>query len=287
MQHLGIIGYPLAHTLSPLFQQAALDHYGLDVQYQVWETLPDRVGDVVASLRRPERLGMNVTVPHKEAVAPFLDRFDVTAEAIGAVNTVVKQDGQLAGYNTDCTGFLRALQADGGYNPSGVRALVLGAGGAARAVAYALLEAEVSFLGIAARRLQQSRALRSSFNALAQQHHVTVFTEEWATQNYALAVPTYDLIVNTTTMGMRHNAAEGESPLTGVNINTSSFVYDLVYNPEETPLLRQAQQAGCRTLGGLPMLVYQGAAAFELWTGKDAPIEVMRTAAQHALASRQ
>lgn len=284
MQYLGIVGYPLGHSISPVFQQAALDHYGLAIRYQAWETPPERVPEVVASLRGPDRLGMNVTVPHKEAVVPLLDGLDATAAAIGAVNTVVKQDGRLVGYNTDCTGFLRALKEDGSFDPTGARALVLGAGGAARAVVYALLTAKVGFLGIAARNMGRARALRQSFGDLARQAGIVVFTEEWGNQSFALAVPTYHLIINTTPMGMRHNPAEHESPLGGLDINPSSFVCDLVYNPEETPLLRQAQKTGCRTLGGLPMLVYQGAAAFELWTGKEAPIGVMKAAAQQALA---
>ena len=286
MNYLGIIGYPLGHTLSPVFQQAALDHYGLDVRYEVWETPPDRLLDVVSSLRRNDRLGMNVTVPHKESVIPLLDGLDDTARSIGAVNTVVKRDGRLVGYNTDCIGFLRALQEDGGFDPAGCRVLVLGAGGAARAVVYGLLTANVGFLGIAARRLQQSRALRTSFGDLALEQHITVFTEEWGAPSMSLAVATYDLIINTTPMGMLHSTSESESPLAGLDINPKSMVYDLVYNPEQTPLLKQAQKAGCKTLGGLAMLVYQGAAAFELWTGKEAPIEVMRTAAKQALAAR-
>lgn len=282
-QYIGLIGYPLGHAISPAFQQAALDHYGLDVCYQAWETPPEDVPAVLASLRGPDRLGMNVTVPHKESVVSLLDRTDEAASTIGAVNTVAKENGRLVGYNTDCTGFLRALREDGGVDPQGARALVLGAGGAARAVVYALVTAKADFIAVAGRNGKLVRIMVDSFKTTAERHGVRVSVGEWRREGMAVALPWYDLVVNATPMGMLHSPAEGESPLEGVDITPKSFVYDLVYNPAETPLLRQARAAGCRTLGGLPMLVYQGAEAFRLWTGREPPLEMMFAAARKAL----
>lgn len=281
-KYLGVIGYPLRHTLSPVFQQAALDHCGIDARYEAWETPPEELAAMVTSLRADHRLGMNVTLPHKQAIIPLLDRLDTTAAQIGAVNTVVKSHGQLVGYNTDGTGFLRALREDGGFQPAGRTVLLLGAGGGARAVVYALLTATVQRLTIAARRTEQAHALAESFADLARSSGVTLDVTDWETGR-ATAVPTADLVVNATSVGMLHGSMEGESPLGIIDIREGAFVYDLVYNPAETPLLRQAQAAGSRPLGGLSMLVYQGATGFTHWTGQNAPVAVMLAAARNAL----
>ncbi|MEK7216593.1 MAG: shikimate dehydrogenase [Chloroflexota bacterium] len=279
-QHIGVIGFPLRHTLSPIFQQAALDFYGLDIRYEAWETPPDRLPQVVVSLRRPDRLGMNVTIPHKQAVAALLDRIDPVAAAIGAVNTVAKADGALVGYNTDCTGFIAALRADGGFDPGGRSALVLGAGGSARAVVYSLLTSGAARIGIAARRPEAAVEVQRAFAGSEGREQLVV--EPWG-EAVEARLPAYDLVVNTTSMGMLHGAAETESALHGMRLPPGVLVYDLVYNPSETPLMRQARAAGARAVGGLSMLVYQGAAGFELWTGRKPPLETMMQAARRAL----
>lgn len=284
--YVGLIGYPLGHSVSPAFQQAALDHYGLDMRYERWETPPDQVAAFVGSLRAGPRVGCNVTVPHKQAVVPLLDALDQTAAAIGAVNTIVRESGsRLVGYNTDCTGFLRALREHGGFEPAGANALLLGAGGSARAVAYALLKAEVATLGVANRTPARADALVADFARLAAEQAVAMYTLEEDSSHFVEALRQANLIVNATSIGMRHGPAEGRSPLDGHPLPPGALVYDLVYNPEQTPLLAQARGAGCRTLGGLAMLVYQGAEAFERWTGRPAPIDVMFTAARRALAA--
>ena len=282
-QYIGVIGYPLRHSISPAFQQAALDYCGLDIRYQAWETAPDGLPSMVSSLRGSDRLGMNVTLPHKQAVVPLLDGTDEMAAAIGAVNTVAKAAGRLRGYNTDCTGFLRALRQDGGFDPAGARALLLGTGGAARAVAYALLTSGVESLGMAGRNSQHASSLRQGFLSLAQERRIRVSVEGWGSEGLAGTLPTYDLVVHATPMGMLHTPMDAESPLAELDITERTFVYDLVYNPSETPLLKQAREAGCPTLGGLSMLVYQGAEAFRLWTGREAPLSVMLAAARKAL----
>ena len=275
---VGIIGYPLGHSASPAFQQAAFDHLGIDASYLAWETPPDALAERMESLRDPGLLGANVTVPHKQAVVPFLDEVSQAAQDTGAVNTVVNQDGRLTGHNTDVTGFLRALQSDAGFQAQGKRALVLGAGGSSRAVVYGLLKQGAGRVTIANRTVERANrlieALGSPENADAVPLEPAELSNGW------------DLIVNCTTLGMRHAPGEKETPLPSNAIPANSLVYDLVYNPEETPLLQAAAKTGVRTLGGLPMLIYQGAEAFRFWTGQEAPVEVMFQAARRALSVR-
>ncbi|MBM3943354.1 MAG: shikimate dehydrogenase [SAR202 cluster bacterium] len=280
---LGIIGYPIGHSISPAFQQAALDHCGIDATYTAWAVPPEQVGQFVQDLRRPEALGINVTVPHKEAVIPFLDQVDDGATEAGAVNTIVRRGDMLTGHNTDGYGFLRALQEAGGLDPRGKRALVLGAGGSARGVVLALARAGLARLTIANRTVQRAEALA----ALGQKRGVTSGAIGLEAGGLTRAAAQADLIVNCTTVGMDHGPAQGESPLSWQQIPGSALVYDLVYNPPDTPLLQQARQAGARTLGGLHMLVYQGAASFEMWTGQAAPVAVMLAAATQAMAARR
>ncbi len=274
---VGLIGYPLGHSISPAFQQAAFDYYGMDARYLVWETPADGLAQRIQSLRASHVLGANVTVPYKEAVCSSLDILSEAAQCTGAVNTIVNRKGLLEGYNTDVPGFLRALWEDGRLDPRGKRVLLLGAGGAARAVAYALSGAGVASLTIANRTVERAKRLAEVLGIGAISEVVSLEPRTLARQ------AGWDAIVNTTTLGMWHSPGEGQSPLPPGLIQPHALVYDLVYNPPETPLLREARKAGARTLGGLPMLVYQGAEAFRLWTGKEPPLEVMFEAARKAL----
>ncbi len=280
---LGIIGYPIGHSVSPRFQQAGLDHLAVDHQYLPYEVPPDLVADFVASLRSDPARGINVTVPHKEAVMPFLDEIDEWAAEAGAVNTIVNRGGRLVGYNTDGYGFLRALRESAGLDPAGKRALILGAGGSARGVVQALLRAGVAELVIANRTLERAAALAD----LAANRDVPAR----AVELNALAtdgVPREtDLIVNCTSLGMHHGPDESASPMAAARIPPTALVYDLVYNPMLTPLLREAHSVGAPTLGGISMLVYQGAASFELWLERRAPVSVMMEAAMAAMRERE
>lgn len=282
-QRLGIIGYPIGHSISPVFQQAALDHLGIDATYQAWEVAPDDVEGVVGDLRQPGTLGINVTVPHKEAVIPFLDDVDDWATAAGAVNTIVNRQNRLSGHNTDGTGFLRALLEECGFKPQGRRILVLGAGGAARGVVLALSREAAASLTIANRTVARAQFLAQ----LAAVSGIESSAIPLAGPEIDAAAQSADLIVNCTTMGMTHGPDEGGSPLMGAQIPSTMLVNDLVYNPRETPLLREAKRAGAQTLGGIHMLVYQGAASFEMWTGQPAPVPVMLAAALKAMESRR
>ena len=279
---LGIIGFPIGHSISPIFQQAALDHHGMDATYQAWEVAPEDLPTFLEGLRSPEFLGINVTVPHKESVMGHLDSVDEWAKLVGAVNTIKNSSGRLVGYNTDGLGFLRALRESGGFDPRGSRVLLLGAGGSARAVACALAETGASYLTIANRTPARAEHLTD----LVRGHGLECKAISADPENDALggACRDADLIVNCTTLGMFHGSGEGSSPLPRDLIPVRAFVYDLVYNPPETPLLREAAAAGASRLGGLHMLVYQGAASFEIWTGKVAPVDKMLDAARNALS---
>ncbi len=279
---LGIIGFPIRHSISPVFQQAALDHLHIDATYQAWEVAPGDVAEFVQRLRDPETLGINVTVPHKEAVIPYLDEFDDSATAAGAVNTIVNRGGRLSGHNTDGTGFLRALRDAGSFDPRGRQVLLLGAGGAARSVSLSLILEGVGHLTIANRTLSRAEALLK----VAGVHGVSAQAIPLEGAALAAAAASADLIVNCTTIGMSHGPGETGALLSREQIPSTALVNDLVYNPLETPLLREASQAGARTLGGIHMLVYQGAASFQMWTGQDAPVEVMLEAATRAMRER-
>ncbi len=279
-QRLGIIGHPIGHSISPEFQQAALHAIGFDGTYQPWDVAPGDVGEFINGLRAPGTLGINVTVPHKEGVIPFLDEVDDWASTAGAVNTIVNRNGRLTGHNTDGIGFLRALREGADFEPRGRDVLVLGAGGSARGVVYALARAGVAQIFIANRTRERAERLA----ALSIDSGVAA--EVLALSDAKEATGEVALIVNCTSMGMVHGPDEHGTPLSAADIPPTVVVNDLVYNPLETPLLREAAKAGATTLGGIQMLVYQGAASFEMWTGQDAPVSVMLDAATAAMRER-
>jgi shikimate dehydrogenase len=281
-KRLGIIGYPIGHSISPIFQQAALDALGIDATYEKWEVTPEGVGDFVNGLRAPDSWGINITLPHKQAVIPLLDEVDEWATAAGAVNTIVNHDGRLTGHNTDGPGFLRALLVETGYDPKGTRALILGAGGAARGILLALARGGVDSLVIANRTMERAETLAK----LAVENGVKSEAIPIAGNVLIKSAASADLIVNCTSVGMSHGPDEQGTPLTAAQIPASAIVNDVVYTPLETPLLREAAAAGATALGGLHMLVYQGVLSFQMWTGQDAPADVMLAAATKEMTSR-
>lgn len=276
-----LIGYPLKHSVSPAFQQAAFDSCGLGVRYEKWETEAERLAEAVNKLRQPSMLGANVTIPCKEGIIPLLDELSDTAVRIGAVNTVVNRDGRLMGFNTDVEGFTTALTEDAGFAFRNKRVVLLGAGGVARAVVFALLNEEVRSVTVFNRSVERGRRLVSSFAGEAGRIELSALP--WTELETSSALQDSDLLVNCTSIGMRYGATESESPLRAELIPHDALVYDLVYNPEETPFLREAKKAGAKTLGGLSMLVYQGAASFELWTGKKGQVDIMFKSAREVL----
>jgi len=282
MKRIGLIGQGLKHSLSAAMQQAALDHYVLDARYELWDTQPDEVEQRVTSLRDEDCLGANVTVPHKQAVIPFLDELDPVATGAGAVNTIVRREGRLIGHNTDVAGFARAL-SEAGFDVRGVRAAVLGAGGGARAVTLALIEGGASVISLSDAIPERAETLTSDLKALTSPG-TTIAWAYWGDEAFERSLREADLLVNCTPVGMRFGPAEGQSPVAAELMPAGCLAFDLVYNPEETPFLQAARSRGARTAGGLAMLVYQGAASFRLWTGREAPVEVMFQAARKALA---
>lgn len=266
-------------STSPVFQQAAIDALGLDLRYERWPTPPEGLATRVTGLRAPVVLGANVTIPHKEAVMPLLDALDDLVQKIGAVNTILNNDGRLTGYNTDAEGFLRALRDDAGFSPHGSRAIVAGAGGAARAVVVALAEAGAARVTILNRTLERAERLLADVRPLSGDTALAALPA--GHESWAKAAAGADLLINCTSLGSA--GAEGETPVPADVIRPDMLVFDLVYRPAETRLLREARARGARTLGGLPMLIYQGAASFKIWTGRDAPVGVMFDAARKAL----
>ncbi|MCY3646303.1 MAG: shikimate dehydrogenase [Chloroflexi bacterium] len=266
---LGIIGHPVAHSLSPAIQGAALRAAGVDATYDRWDTPPDDLPARIAALREPDCLGANVTIPHKQAVLPLLDEVAPLAAEIGAVNTIVSDGGRLIGHNTDGGGFVAALQ-EAGFAPGGKSFLLVGAGGAARGIAFALRRAGADRLAISNRTPARAAALAAAVGA--------------ETVPFDAPPAPYDCVVNCTSAGMHGSGAEDALPCDPAATAPGALIVDIVYAPEETPLLRAAREAGLPVLGGLPMLIHQGALAFELWTGRPAPLEAMREAARAALA---
>jgi len=300
---IGLIGYPVKHSISPYFQQAALDYYQLDIRYEAWETSPAELEFTVAKIKEPQNLGANVTVPYKEAVLPLLDEVDDLANLIGAVNTIAKRDDKLIGFNTDAYGFIEALNKEGHFEPRGTGVVILGAGGAARAVSFALVQKKMSALIIINRTFERGKALADSLRSYIrdsspdserseeEELRVTwsgglgteVIALPWQSLSFHETLDHCELIVNCTTIGTKYSSQEGQSPLSIEVIPRDILVYDLVYNPWPTPLLQLAQKAGANILGGLPMLVYQGAASFELWTDREAPVDIMLNKAKEVL----
>jgi shikimate dehydrogenase len=279
---VALIGYPLKHSISPSFQQASFDYYQLDVSYKAWEIEPSYLGEAVSKLRQTSVLGANVTIPHKEMVVPLLDKVDEMALGIGAVNTIVNRNGKLTGYNTDAPAFIRTLRQDGGFEPGGKGAVLLGAGGVARAVSIALLREKVESLTITNRTMERAEKLAASLKQKFGSN-ARIMVLPWRELEINKPLINCDLIINCTSIGMKHGPTEHQTPLIAGVIPKDALVYDLVYNPIETPLLKEARKAGAYTLGGLSMLVYQGAASFEFWVGREAPIEIMFKKAKEAL----
>ena len=277
MQQIALFGYPLSHSISPAFQQAAFDSLSIEACYSARPTPPEGLAAEVEKLRADDHLGANVTIPHKERIRACLDRLDPWAESVGAVNTIVKEDGRLVGHNTDGYGFLKSLEERGGFSPEGKSVLLLGAGGAARAAVFALAERGAGRVLIANRTVGRGGALAADVRS----HSLDAASIPMHESGKAAGC--VDLIVNATSMGMEPGPNAGLSPLESRDINPRALVYDMVYTPQQTPLMEAARQAGADVVGGLWMLIYQGAAAFEMWTSRTAPVDLMYEAGQRAL----
>ncbi len=273
---LGLIGDPVAHSISPALQNAGLAALGLTPSYALWPTPSAELEERIASLRAPDVLGANVTVPHKLAVMAYLDEVTPLAQQAGAVNTIVHRGGHLFGDNTDVPGFVAGL-LETGLDMANRAALILGAGGAARAVVLALSEMGLEQITIANRTPERAQALRDALAPLS----LRLIPSD--PQALAAALPQITLLVNATAAGWH----PGEAPLPLALLDLlpgDGLVVDLTYR--DTDLLVAARERRLATLDGLPMLIHQGARALELWTGRRAPVAVMREAALAARAAR-
>ena len=271
-----LIGHPVAHSLSGAMQQAAFDELGIDARYELWDRAPIALVDAIAELRHDEFLGANVTIPHKERVVPMVDRLTEEAAATGAVNTITREGKRLIGHNTDVPGFKVALDRLVGKQKMPRQAVVLGAGGGARAVVYGLITQGFQRVIVFNRHLHRAEGLVKHFGRSAA--HMELRAMPWHESIIESELARTKVLVNATSIGLTSD----ESPVPAEVLNPELLVLDLIY--ARTPLLRDADAAGATTADGELMLLHQGAAAFTLWTGQPAPLELMQARLAEARA---
>ncbi|MFC5471643.1 shikimate dehydrogenase [Cohnella suwonensis] len=265
----GVIGDPVRHSKSPVMLNRAFRETGINGAYAAFHVTPDRLGESIAGVRGLGFRGLNVTIPHKVEVMAFLDEISEGARAIGAVNTIVNDNGRLVGYNTDGIGYVRSLKEEAEPDLSGKTIVVLGAGGASRGILWALAQEKPAAILLANRTEARAAELASAFPPA---YRISAIA--WSRLQAACAEA--DVVVNTTSVGMSPNA-DGV-PIDPNWLKPGAVASDLIYNPLKTAFLRRAEERGCRAHGGLGMFVYQGAYAFEYWTGTTAPVAAMREA---------
>ena len=276
-QIFGIFGHPVEHTFSPGMHNAAFKQLKLNACYVPFPVHPDNLETAVKSVVPLRLCGLNITVPHKEKVIPFLDELSREAALIGAVNTVEIREGRLIGHNTDGRGFLRSLKEQARFNPRGKTFLCLGSGGAARAIGFSLALANASRIFFFDPDSPKASMLARDISAKTGADVQSITAEDRA----ACAAES-DCVINATPLGLRKN---DPLPLDGRLIASRHLVCDLVYNPAVTPFLRMAKTRKAKTLQGLGMLLFQGVIAFEIWTGKKAPVDVMKRALYRQIRS--
>jgi shikimate dehydrogenase len=271
---LAVLGKPIGHSLSPIMHNNECMELNLPYHYLAFEVEENDLCSAIDGLRSLKCRGFNVTIPYKEKVIPFLDDIDYEAKAIGAVNTVVNEEGKLVGYNTDGRGFIAALQNKCG-DWKQKRILVIGAGGAARAIYISLVRNGATVVDIANRNIDKASMLKND----AEAKNTTIRTIEEVSSHLHL----YDIIINTTPVGMEFN---GEIPITLDNVRKSTLLSDIIYTPMQTTWLMQGEQKGLPIMNGLEMFVQQGALAFEYWTGINPNQERMKQVVLHQLKER-
>ena len=271
-----LIGHPVAHSLSGAMQQAAFDELGIDAKYELWDRAPIELADAVAGLRGDEFLGANVTIPHKERVVPMVDRLTEEAASTGAVNTITRESKRLVGHNTDVAGFKVALDRLVGRQKMPKGAVVLGAGGGARAVVFGLIREGFQRVIVFNRHLHRAEGLVKHFGRTAA--HMELRAMPWHESIIESEIAKTKILVNATSIGLTADV----SPVPAEVLNEELMVLDLIY--ARTQLLRDAEAAGATTLDGELMLLHQGAAAFTVWTGQPAPLELMQAKLAEARA---
>ncbi|NJP04179.1 MAG: shikimate dehydrogenase [Chloroflexaceae bacterium] len=272
----GLIGDPVEHSRSPVIQHAAFAYIGMTADYELWHTPAAELEQRIAFLREPHVLGANVTLPHKQAVMPFLDSLETGAQQIGAVNTIYKRSGgHLIGANTDAPALLATLREEAHFNPTGQRVVLLGASGAARASAWSLVDSGIAQLVVANRTLDHAEQLLADLMDTADgvdRYQPTLIALALDDPSLNDCIAESQLLINATAVGWQ----SGETPLAHPSVHEGILVFDMVYR--QTRLLAEAAQQGAPTLNGLGMLIRQGSLAFTRWTGHKVPFEVMHNA---------
>ena len=267
----GLIGDPVEHTMSPVMHNAAFRKTGVDYIYLPFRVRKEELDKAMEGMRALNIRGLNVTIPHKVTVLQFLDKLDSLAEKIEAVNTIVNDDGVLTGYNTDASGFLQAL-LEKGIEPKGKNVVILGAGGASRAISFILADRGAN--PVILNRLLELDWAKELAGKISQTFNKEVDALELNRENLVETLGKADILVNATSLGMNPNI--DQTPVPSDLLRPGLIVFDIVYNPIKTSLLKEAEAAGAETIGGLDMLVWQGALAFEKWTGRKAPAGLMK-----------
>ena len=265
---LGILGCPVGHSLSPLMHNAAFSTLQLDCIYVPLPVQPEDLGQAVAGLKAMGFIGVNVTIPHKVTVMPYLDEIHLSAQLAGAVNTIVIKEGKCVGYNTDGQGFIQSLLSKN-ITIAGKRAVIIGAGGAARAVVAGLIEYGIEEIIVGARSAAKAQEFVELFPA-----GTKIEGCNWESEVFTQGLQHCDVLINCTPIGMS-SKEEAELPINWQQVKTDAAVCDLIYNPPLTKFLAQAEEQGHVIMNGTGMLIEQGALAFELWTGQKAPREIM------------
>ena len=269
-KEIGIIGYPLGHTMSPTIHESAFNKLGLDMKFNIWETKPENLEQAIHNLRNNNILGSCVTLPHKFEVMNFLDELDETAVEMKAVNWIVNDDGKLVGHNTDWEGFTKRLDFIN-YNIQNKISLILGAGGSAKAVCMSLIKGDAKKIYVYNRTKANSTNLVENFS----KHKSRIHIIEKNNLEDPKFLTNIDMIINTTSLGMTGGPNPSISPINTDIINKNALCYDLVYSPSITPFLNGAMKNNIKYLGGLSMLVFQAALGFKLTTKLDPPIANM------------
>lgn len=269
----GLFGNPVSHSLSPLMHNLALSKTGIDGVYLAFHVCPEHLESALQSVRSLGMSGVNITVPYKYSILPFLDEIRGDAVSAGSINTIHNEDGRLIGYSTDGAGLLRSLKEEMGWTPGGESAIILGTGGAAAAIAFSLVGSGISRLMIAARSDGKNQELNAKI------YTKTGFQGEsanFAQTDLAEKAKDFSLVINTTPLGMSSYDGASKPPFSPGWIRENGICCDLIYNPLKTEWLREAESSGRRILSGLGMLIYQGAESFRIWTGHEMPVTEVR-----------
>jgi shikimate dehydrogenase len=278
----GVIGDPIEHTMSPVMHNAAFSKLGIDYLYVPFRVRGAELGKAISGMKALNIRGINVTIPHKVAIIPYLDELDPLAEKIGAVNTVVNNCGVLRGYNTDASGCLQAL-LERGIEPEGKNTVILGAGGASRAISFILAERGANLVIL--NRLLELDWAEGLASRLSQVFSREIEALEMTEENLEGMLARADILINATSVGMSPDIHE--TPIPSQLLKAGQVVFDIIYNPIMTRLSREAEAAGAHTISGLDMLAWQGALAFEKWTDRKPPIELMREEAKKVLEKNE